>query len=128
MDDQTATLLKNIITTAFVGTWITLGVVGFLVSRRMNAAAKRRWMPRGVILAGVLFVFCSAALAVLESRSWSSLGILIFVIPAIILISYLNIKFTEFCDKCGATLYSYNWLAPMRFCSKCGAELETFKS
>ena len=127
MDDRTAALLMNIVTTVFVGTWIILPIVGFLASRRMDATAKRRWMPRGVILVGVLFVFFVTTLTVLESRSWSSLGILVIVVPPLVLISYLNIKFTKFCDKCGATLYNY-WFAPMRFCSKCGAELHSVES
>lgn len=128
MDDRTAALLKGIVITAFVGTWITLAVVGLVASRRMGAAAKRWWWPRAMILVGALFVFFSTTLTVLESRSWSSLGILIVVVPAVVLISYLNIRFTKFCDKCGATLYSHNWFVPMTFCSKCGAELPTVKT
>jgi hypothetical protein len=127
MDDRAAAVLTTLVTTAFVGTWIVLAVVGLLVSRRMDAAAKRRWMPRGVVFVGVLFVLFSTTLAVLESRSWSALGILIVLVPAVVLISYLNIKFTKFCDKCDATLYNHNWFVPMRFCSKCGANLDTVK-
>lgn len=128
MDDHTAALLERIVTTAFVGTWIILAVLGFLVFRRMSAAGKRRWMPRFAVLAGILFVLFSTTLTVLQDPSWSSLRVLIFVIPAVVLIIYLNIKFTKFCDKCGATLYNYNWFDPMRFCSKCGAELDSIPS
>src|SRR3954467_14512168 len=112
MDDRTAALLKGIVTTAFFGTWIALAVGGLDASRRMGAAEKRRWMPRGVIVVGALFVVFSTTLTVLESRSWSSLGILVAVVPAVVLISYLNIKSTKFCDKCGATLYDLDWFAP----------------
>jgi membrane protease YdiL (CAAX protease family) len=128
MDDRTAGFLHILVTTVFVATWIVLAIVGFLGSRRMSAAAKRWWMPRWMILIALLFVFFATSLTVLSSRSWSSLGILIVLLPVVILISYLNIKFTKFCDKCGSTLYNYNWFQPMRFCSKCGAELDTFKS
>ena len=77
------TLLHGLVTAAFVATWIVLAVVGFLGSRTMDAAAKRRWMPRWIILIGVLFVFFSTTLTVLSSRSWSSLGILFLVVPAV---------------------------------------------
>ncbi|WP_165231781.1 hypothetical protein [Aquisphaera insulae] len=127
MDDRTAAALEGIITTAFIGTWIVLAIVGFIASRRMSAAAKRRWAPREAILVGVLFVFFSTTMTVLQSRSWSSMSFLVLVVPAVVLISYLNIKFTKFCDKCNATLYNHNWFQPMRFCSKCGAEHDPVK-
>jgi hypothetical protein len=56
------------------------------------------------------------------------LGILFLVVPAVVLISYLNIKVTKFCDNCGARLYNHTWFAPMRSCSKCGAELDAAKT
>jgi hypothetical protein len=127
MDDRTAATLKCIITTSFVGTWIGLAIAGFVISRRMSVAAKRRWAPRWMILIGTLFVFFSTALTVLESHTFSSLGILVIVVPAVVLISYLNIKFTRFCDKCGDTQYDYDWFLLQRFCSKCVAELDTVK-
>jgi len=125
IDDQTTSRLHDLVTTAFVVTWIVLALVGILASRRMRAPAKRRWMPRWMILIGVLFVFFSTTLTVLSARTWSSLGILLVIVPAVVLTTYLSIRFTKFCDKCGATLYNHNWLAPLRFCSKCGAELDT---
>lgn len=127
MDVPAAATLKVIVSAAFVGTWIGLTIAGLVISPRMNAEAKRRWFPRGIILVGTLFVFYSTTLTLLESRAWSSLSILFVVIPIFGLISYLNIKFTKFCDKCGATLYNANWLTPQRFCSKCGAKLESVK-
>jgi hypothetical protein len=77
-----------------------------------------------VILAGILFVAFSTTMAVLGSRSWMSLGILAITVPAVTVISYMNIKLTKFCDKCGATLINSNWFSSMKFCSKCGAELD----
>lgn len=123
MDQGTAELLHAVITAIFIGTWIVLAIVGGLVSRRMDAAAKRRWMPRWVILVGILFAIFATTLTILESRSLASAGILIVIVPAVALTSYLSTKFTKFCDNCGATLYNHNWFTPMRFCSKCGAKL-----
>jgi ribosomal protein S27AE len=127
MDDRTAGALRGFVRAAFIATWVILPIVGFPASRRMNAVAKRRWCPRWIVLIGILFVFFSTTLTVLESRSWSSLGILFLEVPAVILISYLNIKSTKFCDKCSATLFNHNWFTPMRFCSKCGAELDSVR-
>ena len=124
MQPDTVKTVHDIIATCFVGTWIVLGVAGFFffyVGR--NVAFKRKWFPRFIVLAGVLFVLFSTTLMVLSSRSLGTLGILVLVIPATALISYLNIKFTKFCDKCGVTIYAQNWFVPMRLCSKCGAEL-----
>jgi hypothetical protein len=129
MDDRTASLLQTIVTAAFFGTWIVLGVVGVRASRKsMAAAARRRSIQRGAIVGGGLFAFFTTTLAVLDSRSWSSLRVLLVVVPAVVLIGYLGIKFTIVCDKCGATLYNHDWFTPMRFCSKCGAELATVKT
>jgi hypothetical protein len=127
MDDRTAAALKDIVFTAFFVTWIALAILGSVTSRRMDAATKRKWMPRGVILVGTLFVFFATTLTFLESRTWSSLNILFVVVPAVVLISYANLKFTKICSKCAATQYNANWFTPQRFCSKCGAELEPVK-
>jgi hypothetical protein len=128
MNDHIASLLEGIITATFVGTWVILAVVGVVASRRMDAVAKRRWWPRGNILVGFLIIFFSTALMVLQSRSWSSLGILLESVPAVVLICYLNIKFTKFCNMCCAAQFNYSfWFAPLRFCSKCGSDLVTIK-
>jgi hypothetical protein len=124
MNDLAAATLSSIVEACFIGTWVVLGIGGFIVfySRR-DVAFNRKWFPRYAILAGVLFVFFSTTLTVLQSRSFSALGLLVFMVPMVVLIIYLNIKFTRFCDKCGATAIDYNWFSPMKFCSKCGAEL-----
>ena len=122
---HTPTMLETGITALFFGTWIVLGIVSFVVFfLGKDTALKRKWFPRFIVLAGVLFVIFSTTIMVLGSQSWWSLGILLVVVPAVAVISYLNIKMTKFCDKCGATLINSNWFSPMRFCSKCGAVLD----
>jgi hypothetical protein len=125
VNDLAALSLSGIVTACFVVTWIVLGIGGFfLFNLNRDAAFKRKWFPRYMILVGVLFFFFSTTIMALQSRSFfAALGILLVVVPATWVISYLNIKLTRFCDACGATLYHYNWFSPMRFCSKCGAEL-----
>jgi NhaP-type Na+/H+ or K+/H+ antiporter len=126
--DQTASSLHRIVTVAFFATWIILAAVGFFASRRMNAETKRRWMHRWIILIGLLFVLFATTLNVLSTRRWSSLGILFVIVPAVGLISYLNIKLTKFCDNCDATLYAQIGFKPMRFFSRCGAALDNTKA
>ncbi len=117
-----------IVTTLFVLTWIALGIAGLiLIYLRPDAAFKKKWFPRFVMLTGGLFVFFVAAISVAGTRSIAGLGVLFIVVPAVVLISYLNMKFTRFCDKCGATIFAQNWFSPIRFCSKCGAELDSSK-
>jgi hypothetical protein len=124
MDDRTASLLSSIVTVTFIGTWAGLAIVWLVASEWLDAATKRRWMPRYVILAGVLFVCFSTTLSVLQTRDWSSLSILWMVVPAVVVISYLNIKTIKFCDRCNATLsIGSNWFTPKGFCPKCGAKL-----
>ena len=116
------------VTGLFVATWVVLGVIGFIFFYlNGDAALKRKWFPRYVVLAGVLFVFFATALTVAGSKSSASLGMLVIVVPMVILISYLNLKFTKFCGKCGVTIIDHNWFSPTRFCSKCGAKLDSDK-
>lgn len=127
MRDVQALLISIMIVAAFFGTWIAVAIVVFAASRRMNAAAKRRWIPRAVILLGVLFIIVETTLFVLESGSWSSLGYLALLVPLVGSISYLQIKLTKYCDKCNATIAARSWFEPARFCSKCGAPVDTLK-
>jgi hypothetical protein len=125
MNPDTVAVINGFVTACFFGTWIVLGVTGFfLFYVGRNVAFKRKWFPRFIILVGVLFVVFTTTIMVSSSRSLGALGILVILIPATAFISYLNIKFTKFCDKCGVTIHSQNWFAPIRFCSKCGALLD----
>jgi hypothetical protein len=113
--------LFEILAVCFFGTWIALGIIGLIVFYLPgDAAVKRKWFPRYAILAGILFVFFSTTLGFLAMRVLASIGMLVCVIPATVVITCLNIYCTRFCDKCGAVSQR---LSPARFCSKCGAKL-----
>src|SRR4051812_12789784 len=100
-----AAILSNIAMACFIGTWIVLGLGCFyILYLRRDAAFKRKWFPRFVILVGVLFVLFATTLIGLRARSLSALVVLVVAVPIVTGIAYLNIKFTQFCDKCGATL------------------------
>jgi len=45
-------------------------------------------------------------------------------IPAVALITFLNLRSTRFCDGCGRTVYTQNLLKPARYCPHCGALLD----
>jgi type III secretory pathway component EscS len=108
----------------FGGTWIILMVTSvFLFWIKKDVVFKRKWFPRFVILVGVLFVAFSSTIMVLQQRSVHSLKILVVIIPAVILSSWLNLKLTKFCGSCGATIINNVPFSRTRFCPKCGAEL-----
>lgn len=48
------------------------------------------------------------------------------VIPFLVVIAvitFVNLRTVKFCDHCGATAFSSNWLAPLRTCPECGGSL-----
>jgi hypothetical protein len=124
MKPETAAMLDRIVIACFIGTWIVLGIIGVYFYLSKNVAFKRKWYPRFVILTGVLFVFFSTTIMAFSVRSLELLVVVIVMVPFTLLIAYLNIKMTKFCDECGATLLNQNWFVAMRFCPKCGAELD----
>lgn len=105
----------------FMVVWTVLGAISWwFFARNRDPKLKRRVMRWGMVGAGFLFTIF---VLVMSGEPW----ILLFVVPAVALISYLNIRFTKFCPSCGATLYNYNWFVRMKYCSRCGASLDTPK-
>jgi rRNA maturation endonuclease Nob1 len=52
------------------------------------------------------------------------LKVLCFMVPAIALITFLNLRKTKFCDACGRTLYPKSFFTPTPFCPHCGAQVK----
>lgn len=126
MNQEPTTSLEGHLLICFVATWFLVVVCGvFLIYEGEDVAFKRKWFPWYVILAGVLFVAFTTVLWVLSTPFSESLLILLFMVPAVALTSYLNIKFTKFCDGCAKPIHRLNWFAPRKFCSSCGAKLDT---
>jgi hypothetical protein len=48
---------------------------------------------------------------------------LVLAVPAVAIISYMNIRMTRFCESCGRTLHRQPLFSKPRFCSHCGAAL-----
>ena len=104
----------------FIGVWVVLGVFSaafFLFNNR--AALKRKVHPPLVIGIGALFL----GFVVLMDFPLDAFFYFVLV-PAVVLITYLNLRNTKFCSACGKTLISQNPFTRPRFCSRCGADLE----
>ena len=128
MNPEPFAVVKAILPVAFVGTWIVLGMVlVYLLFVQRDVTTRRKWYPRVIILVAVLFLVFSTSITYLSAPSARSLAILIPGVPMLILISWLNIKFTKFCDGCGATIVHQTLWIPLNFCPKCGAKLRPAK-
>jgi len=105
----------------FMGVWIALGGTAvFLFMFGSNAEFKRRWFPRFVIFTGVLFFGFLTLFTFVEPKGPPPIALLI-ALPAIVLISYLNIKFTRFCGNCGKTIVAGNMMfTELKYCPSCG--------
>ena len=92
-------------TPIFFLVWAALAVAGFLLFQvNRNAAFKRKYFPWFAALAGAVFLGFMIVIGVpIEG--------LLFMAPFILLITYLNIRTTSFCDSCGRTTYNNTWFA-----------------
>ena len=41
----------------------------------------------------------------------------------VVIVTYLNIRNTVFCDACGKATYNHAWFRKAEYCAKCGARL-----
>ncbi|MEA3213537.1 MAG: hypothetical protein QOE70_6594 [Chthoniobacter sp.] len=105
---------------AFMAVWVGLGLGSFLFFHfNRNTALKRKLFPAFVILVGVMF----------GGFMYYSIGrhqpkVLVIFGPALVLITYRNIRQTRFCDSCGKTLYRQPIFSRTQFCPHCGGELK----
>lgn len=102
----------------FLAVWVVLGLSSaafFFLNN--NAGLKRRaWAPF-CIAVGLLFLIFTALMGFPQH-------VFLIAIPAVALITILNIRHVKFCSACGKTVYSQNPFSPPKFCSKCGATLQ----
>jgi hypothetical protein len=100
----------------FFITWIALGAGGVLwISRMTDPAAKRHALRSLTLLATVLF----GLFAWLISRSTQQM---LFLIPVLALIAYLNLRLVKVCNVCASINRPQAFSAAVH-CYKCGAKL-----
>ena len=102
----------------FFGAWVVLGVISFVIFFvGKNAELKRKLWPPFVIGTGALFVFFVYQMDVGGEAMY-------MMVPAVIFITFLNLRATKFCDSCGKTIINQNFFVKPEFCSKCGEKLK----
>ncbi len=108
----------DVVFAIFMATWIVLGVAGFLLFHvnRYTRFEKKRF-PWYMSPAGVLLI----AFAILIE---APLEVFFFMVPALALIIFLNIRGTSFCENCGRTIYNHMFFSKAEYCAKCGARLD----
>jgi hypothetical protein len=99
----------------FFSCWILLAIALGVFYKKASYETKRSLHPFIMIGVGILF------LAFSEGISHGTVPV--FFILAVVLITFLNIRLTQFCPRCGATIRPQGFSRP-KFCPKCGAELE----
>ena len=101
----------------FFVVWVALGVAGFfLFYVSKNARFKKKYFPWYAILAGVVFISFGLMIGFPSEM-------LYLMVPAVALITFLNIKSTKFCENCGRTIINQMWFTKVEYCAKCGAKL-----
>jgi hypothetical protein len=109
----------EVVVPVFVGVWITLGIAGLWFTYfDKNVARKKRLIPVFIVSAGAIFALFTFLI------TGGSLGAMLLVVPAVVLITFLNLRQYRVCSACGRTIHSGMWFAKAEFCSKCGARLE----
>ena len=109
--------MRDDIFRVFIGLWVLLGGAGFLFFLfSKNAPFKRKYFPWFAGLSGLIFIGIVTATAI-------SLALLAIMIPLVALITYLNIRGTQFCGACGRTMIQQMPFSRADFCSRCGAPL-----
>ncbi len=84
----------------FIATWVALGIASlwFLYFDK-NVVRKKRLLPISIIGSGALFVIFVFLIS-------GDLRVMAFVVPAVVLISFLNLRMIKVCSSCGRTINS----------------------
>ena len=100
----------------FFVVWLAAGAASAIFLWRGSPEAKRTWFPRIQVAAGMAFVLFVY---------WVTPGqaVLVILLPAVALITFLNVRFTKFCPNCGAYHQGFGALYRVNFSRKCGSPL-----
>lgn len=108
---------QEVVFQIFFATWVVIGIVGFVIFYLgKDPKRKRKILPPFVVGTGALFI---GFVYLMGFRG----EVFYIAVPAVALISVINIRSTKFCDACGKTIINQNFLAKTEYCSKCGEKL-----
>ncbi|MGC2481389.1 MAG: hypothetical protein WA423_16310 [Candidatus Sulfotelmatobacter sp.] len=109
----------EVVVPVFIGAWIALGIAGLWVTYfDKNVARKKRLIPAFIVGTGAIFALFAF---LMTGGDW---GAMLLVVPAVVLITFLNLRQFRVCSTCGRTIHGGMWFAKAEFCPKCGARLE----
>ena len=104
----------------FMVFWIALGVGSWiLIARLPTPQAKKRWSDRLSIVASVIFF----AFIYTQFASAKDAFPIFIMGPALALITWLNVRNTYYCEKCGKRSLDRNWFGGTYCCPNCGNKL-----
>jgi hypothetical protein len=98
----------------FGGFWFALMIGLWIYAYRAGVATKQRWHTVLTILPGVVF-FGFACVVAKSTRE------LLMIAPAVSVITYLHLKFSKLCERCGRVVRQH--FPRARFCTGCGAPI-----
>lgn len=105
------------ITGLFLGVWIALCIVGWWVTYLdKNIARKKRLLPVFIVGTGVTF-------AIFAPLITGDVRTIVLVVPAVLLIIFLNLRQIKVCPTCGRTIDSGMSFGKAVYCPKCGGRL-----
>jgi hypothetical protein len=89
---------------------ISLWVLNF----SKNVSLKKKFFPSSII------AFCLIFASAIFVQFYPNILPLVIFSPFLVIIAFLNIKLTKFCDKCEKFRYNSTFYEKMEFCLKCG--------
>ena len=104
----------------YVLVFIALGLIGFVLftNKKLKASLKRKiWPPFNVAVALIMLGYLWRVNTMLPSYA------LYIAVPAVLVITSLNIRATRFCDSCGATQNVLGSATKPPQCKKCHSPL-----
>lgn len=88
----------------------------FILNAEWKPAVKRRAFRRTVVLSALSF-------PVVMPLTGLEIKLLVFVIPVLAVVTFIIIRYTKFCEWCGAGVQTNYPLVDKERCPKCGAAL-----
>jgi hypothetical protein len=102
----------------FFGLWLMLGIASvWFMYLDKNIARKKRLLPVFIVGTGVIFIAFTFVIM-------GDLKAMALIVPAVALITFLNLRIIKICGACGKTIHSGMWFTKAEYCPKCGARLD----